>query len=161
MIRNEPEEAGHHTKQLERRWCGYLSKKPKEEGLDHQYDHYGRKKKFPDQDGTMFHRTLPGPVFPYGVKMASPDAKPNPLRPDKPYLQFWTWSARFCISQQPVDAIQLGEGLARFDIADRNGNWCGTIVLSYEQRNEIDLRAAHEFIVLSEAKNFADEEYDG
>ncbi|KAH7411488.1 heterokaryon incompatibility protein-domain-containing protein [Cadophora sp. MPI-SDFR-AT-0126] len=161
MIRNEPPEAGHHTKQVEHRWCGYLSEAPRDAGLHHQYDPYGRKKKFPDQDGTVFHRTLPGPVFPYGVKMASPDAGPNLLRPDKPYLQFWTWSARFRISQQPVNETPLGEGLARFDIADRNGDWCGTIVLAHAQSSEIDLRAAHEFIALSEAKNFADEEYDG
>ena len=159
MIRNKAEAPDHHEKKTEHRWCGYSIDGPAHLSSGDQYDAYGRRKIWPEKDGTTFYRTLPD--FPYGVKMASKDANPDPLHPDKRFLQFWTWSATFRLTDQQANTSHLGRGLQRFGIADCNGDWCGTVVLSHSQSRTLGSGVAHEFIAISEAKNFAEEEYDG
>jgi hypothetical protein len=56
---------------------------------------------------------------------------------------------------------KVGRGLCRCDIADRVGDWCGSIVLDedwIEKHEERGVQTHLEFIALSEARSFTDDE---
>ena len=73
-----------------------------------------------------------------------------------PILQFWTWH-KYLYIQQPSEPMGVGEGLVRCHIADGNGDWCGSIVLD-KRWVQSTKYARQEFIAISEAKNFSDDE---
>jgi hypothetical protein len=54
----------------------------------------------------------------------------------------------------------MGKGTSRYDIADYTGDWCGTIVLDQEWGAKQAPGSKHEFVAISEAKNFTSEEND-
>ncbi|KIW95025.1 uncharacterized protein Z519_03606 [Cladophialophora bantiana CBS 173.52] len=102
-----------------------------------------------------FRKTLP--ENPYRVLESV--GGPNPEFPDQPILQFWTWQASLYVipmDEGKVDNSLPGD-LQRCNIADDNGDWCGTIVLGQQQVKEF-IQARHEFIAISEAKSFTNEE---
>jgi hypothetical protein len=70
-----------------------------------------------------------------------------------PILQFWTWHSLLHIQSPPLN----GSGLTRCNIADKFGDWCGSIVLDNKWL-ENTKTAKQEFIAISEAKKFTDEE---
>ncbi|KIW72051.1 hypothetical protein PV04_00274 [Phialophora macrospora] len=102
-----------------------------------------------------FRKTLP--ENPYLVLQSF--GGPNPEFPDQPILQFWTWQASFHVI--PMDGWErddsLPNDLQRCNIADDNRDWCGTIVLGWQQVKDLT-KGSHEFIAISEAKSFTDEE---
>jgi hypothetical protein len=70
-----------------------------------------------------------------------------------PILQFWTWHSFLHIHSPPPDE----SGLTRCNVADKFGDWCGSIVLD-NRWVENTKTAKHEFIAISEAKKFTDAE---
>lgn len=106
-----------------------------------------------------FEKTLP--ESPYKVLL---NRNPEPDRefPDQPYLQFFTWTASLYLDpKEKSDDDKVGEeGLCRCDIADNNGDWCGSIVLDEQwltSRRELE-GSKFEFLALSDAKGFTPEE---
>lgn len=83
-------------------------------------------------------------------------------RPLKGHLHFFTWSASFKLSRESMSDVSfksnLQPGLHRFSIVDCRRDWCGTIILSESYFNCIG--DIFEFIAISEARDFALEEYD-
>lgn len=133
------------------------------------FDDYGR----PDRDSTYGKPTdefwITIPESPYTVKTAPYRCKPDKEFPDYPILQFWTWSAhlRIAKAQSPLedDTTGCNEGLERYDIHDEAGDWCGSILLDpdwisqWEKSNDEDIEGSkHEFLALSDAKRFTQEE---
>ncbi|KAF2028212.1 hypothetical protein EK21DRAFT_70319, partial [Setomelanomma holmii] len=70
-----------------------------------------------------------------------------------PILQFWTWHT-FLYIQSPVSPVS---SLVRANIADTFGDWCGSIMLDGQWINNAK-RAKQEFIAISEAKKFTEDE---
>ena len=148
---NDPEK-GHPEST---RWTGYQRSQ-----LDNASDSYGRRKKWPEKPSTSFTETLKD--YPFGVSIAHPiTTQQYSLLPDLQYLQFWTWSAMLRLNvtdsstSQPLD---VGKGLRRFGISDYKGDWCGTIILDESWSKKIGVE--HEFIAISEAKEFSKDEHD-
>jgi hypothetical protein len=141
----------------ESRWKGYEHSS----GVDCELlDPYGRRPRWADRCGTLFKRTLP--EFPFGVCQADPGAERDLLRSDMRFLQFWTWSAHFYLTvAQPSGTSVLNPSLRRYDVTDRHGDWCGTMVISLELSNSLNLRVPHEMIATSDAMRFSSKEYDG
>jgi len=145
----------------EPRWRSYKSPNPPVEGKMKELDSYGRclPESWRANERTKFYRTLPH--YPYRVSFAEPSVGGVSPNTDKVYLQFWTWSAVLKIypyTQSPSST--LGEGLCRYDITDYTGDWCGTIVLDKEWGDNQEQGAEFEFLAISEAKNFDQEEND-
>lgn len=131
------------------RWHGYL---PKQKGTDE----YGRIPKF-EEEASHFEKTLP--EYPYQVGFA-PGSYENGHddQPDQTYLQFWTWSTHLrIVAHDPLRQATDGH-LRRYDIADYSGDWCGTIILNQEWAQNHQSEVEHEFIAISEARDFSDEE---
>ena len=149
-----------HNK-AEPRWRGYGSSKPSSGGNANQSDPYGRvlPTRLRNETRACFDRTLAD--YPYRVSFAEPVVDGLSTSKDKVYLQFWTWSAflKLYPFRQSAHAA-LGEGLCRFDITDYTGDWCGTIVLDQEFGDKQEPGSEHEFLAISEAKNFSREEND-
>ncbi|KAH7397014.1 heterokaryon incompatibility protein-domain-containing protein [Phaeosphaeria sp. MPI-PUGE-AT-0046c] len=90
--------------------------------------------------------------FPYQpaiTSLGSGDIKATLL----PILQFWTWHTSLFIQTNSLSA----SGNARCNIADSFGDWCGSIMLDARWLRSTKA-AKQEFIALSEAKKFSDEE---
>jgi len=139
----------------EPRWRGYCSAKASADDKADQSDRYGRilPERLRDKDRTSFDRTLAD--YPYRVSYAEPTVDGLSTSKDKVYLQFWTWSAflkLYPFRQSPHAA--LGQRLCRYDITDYTGDWCGTIVLDKEWGDKQEPGSEHEFLAISEAKNF-------
>ncbi len=110
---------------------------------------------------------ISGKTDPYGRSLASatntPSQKTVPQAiPREGCLHFWTYTAFFSLSGMSMsDAAfkpSLDPGLHRFGILDSKGDWCGTVVLDktwFNARGGI-----YEFAAISDAKEFALEEYD-
>jgi hypothetical protein len=126
------------------RWAGYARDEATSLGkFGHNSD--------PDQDS-------------YGRLLNSPShlrTEPT-LPPIEGHLHFYTWSAYFKLSRQSMSdssfKSNLQPGLHRFSILDCRSDWCGTIVLDESYYNQVS--AVFEFIAISEARDFALEEYD-
>lgn len=104
-----------------------------------------------------FQRTFP--ENPYRVVVTDYSHEVDREFPDQPLLQFWTWSAALHVLPAIKRDEKLGAGLQRHDLADDVGDWCGSIVLDEAWAAEHVLKGRkHEFIAISEAKNFTDEE---
>ncbi len=122
------------------------------------FDDYGRPVSECDAHiPTTFRSILP--ENPYRVVMADYCSEPDREFPDQPILQFWTWHTSFHLV--PCDNLgpKPGKGLYRYDIADENGDWCGSLVLNEEWIKKSQ-RSKHQFIAISEAKAFTKDECD-
>lgn len=121
------------------------------------YDDYGRI--LPTEVATKNQKrfTMTLPENPYRVVMTEYSAKPDKEFPDQPILQFWTWSASLHFVAPEGLPPNTENGLRRYDITDDIGDWCGSIVL--DQKWVSHTKASqHEFIAISEAKAFTEEE---
>ncbi|KAL1639643.1 hypothetical protein SLS58_007702 [Diplodia intermedia] len=121
-------------------------------------------------DAVEFHRTIPESPFQVNMTDYSPDTDRE--YPDSPILQFRTHSA--ILGLYPPGGGGGGgggeerkDGLVRFSITDASDDWCGTILLSEAWVREQEEREAegfswdnaqYQFLALSDAKRFSDEE---
>lgn len=123
------------------------------------YDDWGRAH-WIELDGKpqgMFSQTTP--ENPYRVLHADFTAEPHREFPDQPLLQFWTWQTSLHTLLAEDSDKNVGEGLCRCDIADAAGDWCGSIVLDEKWLKRSARKGTmFEFIALSEAKAFTEEE---
>ena len=109
-----------------------------------------------------FKTTLP--ENPYRVVMAQYTLSPSREFPDQPILQFWTWFRTLHLVPPEEPSKSIPEGLVRYDVADDMGDWCGTIVMDEQWINcgglksSADGTAKHDFIAISDAKAFTEEE---
>ncbi|KAF1836176.1 HET-domain-containing protein [Decorospora gaudefroyi] len=86
-------------------------------------------------------------IAPYDVDLGTTKVSLMPI------LQFWTWHTFLhiqCPSASP-------DGLIRCNIADKFGDWCGSIMLDARWVGNAKT-AKQEFIAISEAKKFTEEE---
>ncbi|OJD35300.1 heterokaryon incompatibility [Diplodia corticola] len=147
-------------------WQGY--KKPNLSPNDACYDSYGRTVSNDISALTRKRHEKTLPEYPYCNSVAEPGAQPDQVFPDQRYLQFWTWSAWLRLLPRDAfdtgpDAGPPGDGqpqLRRYDIADYTGDWCGTIKLDEAWADSrLEGRGSElEFIAISEAKGFTQEE---
>lgn len=97
----------------------------------------------------------------FNVSINHNDTCPDLRHPDKPYLQFFTWSAELRLTPDRdlrTDRPALGRGLRRFNICDRKDDWCGTIILDRSWHGVEEPGQQHEFIAISCAKDFSHDE---
>lgn len=76
-------------------------------------------------------------------------------------LHFWSYTAFFRLAsthQSELTGTELGNGLRRFSIIDNKNDWCGTIVLDRRYQYLVDEKATVEFVAISDAKGFTEEE---
>ena len=141
----------------QKEWLGY---QPQSE-LSEWCDAYGRV--IPEERRGLprdkFEMTIP--ECPYGVTIT--DASRKLGDPDRPYLQFFTWSAHLKLRRDPtIPQRGHGEKFRRYSILDNWGDWCGTIVLDkgWAEHTNAEEMHSHEFIAISDARNFHKDEYD-
>ncbi|EEU41198.1 uncharacterized protein NECHADRAFT_83370 [Fusarium vanettenii 77-13-4] len=93
--------------------------------------------------------------------------------PDQPFLQFFTWRAKFHVTslaesqyapEQPLKEGREAEGegpLCRCDIIDRRGDKCGSVVVDTKwlRGKEKVHETLFEFIAISDAKQFTEKEF--
>jgi hypothetical protein len=92
--------------------------------------------------------------YPYQPAVAPFDPKLGDSNvPVMPILQFWTWHTYLHV-QTPSSAAT---GLIRCNLADKFGDWCGSIILDARWVGSAKT-AKQEFIAISEAKKFTEEE---
>lgn len=126
-------------------------------------DEYGRviQGDIPKIDELMFHAILPD--NPFGViRDHSSGRKKSEIQARyMPNLQFWTWRTELHVAIRDPNAEstikQSNTGLCQCDIVDKDGDWCGSIVLDDEWIRE---REGHifQFIAISDAKRFTQDE---
>ncbi|OMP83687.1 hypothetical protein BK809_0005068 [Diplodia seriata] len=116
-------------------------------------------------DVVEFCRTIP--ESPFQVNMTNYSSYRDGEYPDSPILQFRTHSAILGLyppnEEKPADRRK--DGLVRFSITDASDDWCGSILLSEAWVREQEERegfgwdnAQYQFLALSDAKRFTDEE---
>ena len=141
------------------RWAGYGGAN---QNLGITTDPYGRStlNKRVKESSPAFVKTIP--EYPFGVHISDQDDLTDTHFEDQRFLQFWTWSAYLRLGEHsPSEDSNLGENLKRYGISDYKGDWCGTIVLDSRRDREFLSRAEYQFIAISEAKEFAQDEYEG
>lgn len=124
-------------------------------------DEYGRviQGDIPIRDTRMFHAILPD--YPFGVIRDHSSGRNQSETQYMPILQFWTWRTELhvAIREPSTESTvkQSNTGLCQCDIVDKEGDWCGSIVLD---DNWIRERQGHifQFIAISDAKTFTKEE---
>ena len=142
-------------------WDGYRRDPANADG---SRDTYGRsiKLRWPSEPRNRFIKTLPD--IPFTVSIEAEDYVPKELAhqfPDQQFLQFFTWSAYLRLTDHSlIAAPSVGHGLKRFGIADYKGDWCGTIVLPEKWVKEGGPGQEHVFLAISDAKEFAPDEYN-
>ena len=156
------------------RWSGY-SFNPSD---GDEVDAFGRKlrrfQKWPDRRRTSFDKTIRS--HPFGVSISQEFFAPNNDFPDQRFLQFWTWSAYFRMEISVSASFEGGSPShgpetaragerddgeeRRYEVRDYKNDWCGTVVLDQWQPEGFHVSAEHEFIAVSEAKDFTKEEHD-
>jgi len=126
-------------------------------------DTYGRNisEDIPQTSNMAFQSILPD--NPFGVICEAPKApitEPNKPR-YMPILQFWTWRTELHVALRGTTTSKLfesgGTGLAMCDVLDRDGDWCGCVVLNREWISE-RLGHAFSFIAISDAREFTPDE---
>ncbi|KAK4902917.1 hypothetical protein LTR27_000856 [Elasticomyces elasticus] len=90
---------------------------------------------------------------------------------DMPYLQFYTWWGRFYVNMDGQDDPladtydsspgSLGTGLKRYSVLDYHGDCVGLVVLDGEWGRQRFADAPQEFIAISQAKAFDEDERRG
>ena len=119
--------------------------------------------KWQNLNRSMFYKSVPG-LQSDTMDLSMDNSLPEePSSRDTKYLQFWTWSAFFRLSHYPLSTSStLGPGLWRFGILDYKDDFCGTIVLDHQWlENNFSLGgldACYEFVAISEARGFDEEE---
>ena len=112
-----------------------------------------------------FYRTMP--KYPYQVRMVEPgnrSTRPEERLEDQRFLQFWTWSAHFYLvpedQEQPFSKRSKANGtdLIRFGVLDGDYNLVGTVTIGESWGGRADLETRHEFIAISDAKGFTEDE---
>ena len=131
----------------------YHTREVEEDDID--VDNYGRplRPSVRRRIRTNFRGILPD--NPFGVCVPN-NRTGTKKRRYQPILQFWTWRCEFYILHN-TEAPSPGDGLARCHVADKSGDWCGSVVVNedWAQKNEERLC---QFIAISDAKNFAKDE---
>jgi Heterokaryon incompatibility protein (HET) len=125
---------------------------------ERRYDDYGRivsDKVARNQKD--FRLTLP--ENPYRVVTTEYSSEPDKEFPDQPILQFWTWHTFLHVVLSDNPYLKLEKGLCRCDIVDENGDWCGSLVLNEDWIRNTEC-SRHNFIAISDAKAFTQEECD-
>lgn len=91
---------------------------------------------------------------PFGVNIVDFETPTHRL-PDQAILQFFTFTARLFVymNTKATEASDPGDGLVRCDLADKNKDWCGHIVLNRDWAEAEDGKEFN-FIALSQAKSF-------
>ncbi|MCJ1454643.1 hypothetical protein MMC28_004996 [Mycoblastus sanguinarius] len=122
-------------------------------------DTYGRatREGIPSDRQCCFRQTLP--ENPYRVVMSEYGSEPDKEFPDQPILQFWTWHTSLHLVPSDSPGSTPKNGLCKYDIADQIGDWCGAIFLDEKWIKDSKL-SRQEFIAISEAKTFTQEECD-
>ncbi|EEU34290.1 uncharacterized protein NECHADRAFT_85603 [Fusarium vanettenii 77-13-4] len=83
----------------------------------------------------------------------------NWIRPGKGFLLFQTFTSWFALSRKSHSKqTDMGNGLYRFGLTDKLGDWCGTVILDKEWFNSVG--GLFEFAAISDAKEFNFEELD-
>lgn len=98
----------------------------------------------------------PGGSFPD----SSLPTQSRPIR-TRNILHFWSYTAFFRLESTPqpeTTGVELGSGVKRFSIVDNKNDWCGTIVLDKRYQSLVDENATVEFVAISDAKGFTEEE---
>ena len=93
--------------------------------------------------------------------MAEYATKPSIEFPDQPILQFWTFHARLHLvyRDENQEKSRLSErGLARYDVVDGIGDWCGSLLLHQRWKRNIFDTEQYDFIAISDAKEFTEVE---
>jgi hypothetical protein len=152
--------------QVETTWRGYTMPALAREA-ELTYDRYGRLIKpnertlQRDKDFKLILNECP---FDVEIVEDTEAAPLNSTEKNMPFLQFFSWSAFFRIREDRRQKYKPDQTFCRYSIEDYKDDWCGTIMLDktwvlkkfikYEDHDPL------EFVALSEAKQFADEEYD-
>lgn len=140
-----------------------------------------------DWYGRILHDNLPGrlpelrekfyrTMAPWSFQVKALDPRKDSRIPFedidfKPYLQFWTWSARFqLIPENETDrfsrknansSAKIGHNRTRHAILDGNGDFAGTIILNSGWSKNGEHHRPQEFIAISHARKFSKDETDG
>ncbi|MCJ1236230.1 hypothetical protein MMC14_004208 [Varicellaria rhodocarpa] len=151
-----------NTGSVRRRWHGYSCEKSDRTSSGQTWDPYGRM--IPDSTRHLtrstFYLTLM-PEYPYSVNIEEGASGPYVRFPDLPYLQFWTWSAYLRLTFEDAITTSKFRKLRRYGISDHKGDWCGTIILDPGHLRYHSAGVNYEFLAISEAKDFSQEEYTG
>jgi Heterokaryon incompatibility protein (HET) len=124
------------------------------EFFDQFFDHGSHANPEAMQANPKFNITLR--EYPYNVVMAGFDPySDNSEHPLMPILQFWTYHTSLYITS--AAPISPDSGLIRCHIGDPIGDWCGSIILDSTWLRS-KTTAKQEFIALSEAKKFTQDE---
>ncbi|KAK3370748.1 heterokaryon incompatibility protein-domain-containing protein [Lasiosphaeria ovina] len=176
------------TRDMRRRENRFTMPRVRSDGImgspvaDPLYDEYGRHRDAPGRTTVRsvsadaeFSLTLP--EDPYNVPVDGTFRARGTVQkfPDQIFLQFFSWRASFRVVPADVtpsghcvsDHEEVEEGLARFDIIDRRGDKCGSILLDPEwfarQKKPLDdfnpRRTEFDFVAISDAKSFTAAEF--
>lgn len=132
------------------------------------FDAYGRRLRPSEQaqprdkDFALILNECP---FAVEIVQETDSGAPNSANKDMPFLQFYTWSAFFRISEDTrphVRASRTDQNWRRYNIEDYKDDWCGIIMLDdvWAVQKVLQLDDPMEFIAISDAKQFDPEEYD-
>lgn len=168
----DPKQFEQNNKTVEGRWKGYntpVDGWPSGSNLDIQYDLHGRpfnenlprQGRLHEKGGGPGHKQFYKRMHPFRgkVTMLVPGAKMAKVS-DTPYLQFWTWWGKFYVDVEAENdslidiPATVGEGLKRYAILDRHGDFAGTIMLDDAWSKEHPQNQPQEFIALSDARTF-------
>jgi hypothetical protein len=127
-------------------------------------DHYGRyipEKERHRKRSSGFSSIIDECPFDVNITVGVDESMVNSTEKDMPFLQFYTWSAYFRISEQhSKPENRWGTSFRRYGIEDYKDDWCGTILLD---KHWVSLRPFPdqplEFIAISDAKYFSEIEY--
>lgn len=123
-------------------------------------DEYGRKRRRGPAEGRRECFTGTMPDNPFGVNHVEFETLGQ--FSDQPVLQFWTWKSQFYLlrNEDATERSRPGRGLVRCDVADKNGDWCGHVVVSEDWLPPPPGGGGrlHHFIALSDAKSFSKDE---
>ena len=148
------------SSQVEARWRGYTNGSKD----DAAYDQYGRfirndQRDKPRSDG--FHLILDECPYDVNIVESIEAMTINSTETDMPYLQFFTWRAFFRIQEDlRPPRSSFGEKFQRYNILDYKDDFCGTILLDKFWVKIRNLENPMEFVAISDAKQFSEDEYD-
>ncbi len=136
------------SQKIESHWAGYSSTNAYNDSI---LDEYGRVIRWPEKPRTRFEGVLQ--EYPYNVVHADRCTGPDSSQQDMRYLQFWTWSATFYLTEE--DPLKR-----RYGLADNQGDWCGTVTVHTDANLLTNHESTYHFLAISEARHFSLEETD-
>lgn len=123
-------------------------------------DPFGRPWRHSDKSGTQFMKIIPD--NPFGIIRGpfSRDQQHQDHSRAMPILQFFTWHTWLYVRQAQVTGPSVDDAtsLAHYDIIDKAGDWCGSIMLPINRNNTRLQDVPQPFIAISDAKAFTREE---